>query len=322
VVVLMAVAAVILLLTAQDARNRSHIALTNEANAYAAGATVEWQATFFALQQNRAATLVKGGIILPAAEIAPRPTFIANLTQVAKLNHWEPVVDKAYQEQYGVEMVQVPAGSFVMGSSNSGPDEQPAHEVILSSFWIDRYEVTNEQFERLGGEAAALPSWTDPNQPRTSVTWYEAWNFCMKRAAELPTEMEWEYAARGPDSLIYPWGDELSEEYLAAALDPDYVPYDGPTDVGRSTEDISWVGAHDLSGNVSEWVSSLYSGEYVIRYPNHRDLGPGDLNIRGQRVVRGGSYESSLSDIRAAARTASPPEAAEDTIGFRCARSD
>jgi formylglycine-generating enzyme required for sulfatase activity len=281
----------------------------------------------FEIRQERVETLAAGGAgFVPFGKDQPPRVIFATATQIAALNNLDsqhPVVDEAYKAQYGVEMVQVPTGCFWMGSVIGDSDEQPVHEVCFDEpFWIDRYEVTYGQFDRLKGEAAAAPSWTNLNQPRTSVTWFEAWDFCVKRGAYMPTERQWEYAARGPNSPQYPWGNDLPEIYYYLNS-PDFADsyVDEPVDAGSNSQDTSRVGAHDMSGNVSEWVSSVYSGKAVIRYPAHFDLEYDNLPIGGLRIVRGGSYESEMVDLRAAARDTAPPEDATDTIGFRCARS-
>jgi formylglycine-generating enzyme required for sulfatase activity len=113
----------------------------------------------------------------------------------------------------GVEMVLVPPGCFLMGTDDGRSEESPAHEVCLDQpFWIDRYEVTNAQFARFEGQAAQPGWWADADRPREQITWFEARDFCALRSARLPTEAEWEYAARGPDGLLYPWGDTFVAE--------------------------------------------------------------------------------------------------------------
>lgn len=302
--------------------SRDNEGLQNEVNAF----QVEVHA--FEIRQERMETLAAGGVgFVPFGKDQPPQVIFASATQIAALNNLDshnPVIDEAYKAQYGVEMVQVPVGCFWMGSVLGDSDEYPVHEVCFDEpFWIDRYEVTYEQFDRLKGEAVATPSWTNLNQPRTSVTWLEAWDFCVKRDAYMPTERQWEYAARGPDSPEYPWGNDLPEVY-SYLNSPDFANsyVEEPVDVGSSSQDISWVGAHDMSGNVSEWASSLYSGEFVIMYPEHFDLEYDNLHIRGLRAVRGGSYKSEIDGLRAAARGTAPPEDTTEAIGFRCARAD
>src|SRR5690606_3476914 len=106
-------------------------------------------------------------------------------------------------------MVLVPAGCFIMGSEDGEWDEVPAHEVCFENpFWIDKYEVTNEQYGSIG-----CPEYSSaPTQPRNCMDWQESHEFCASRMMRLPTEAEWEYSARGPNSLRYPWGNEWEGE--------------------------------------------------------------------------------------------------------------
>ena len=232
------------------------------------------------------------------------------------------------QEFDGVEMVLVPAGCFMMGSTDEQIDyvvslggerdwfiaEQPAHEQCFDQpFWADKYEVTNAQFERLGEEAALNSNWTDDNRPRERVTWLEAHDFCKKRGARLPTEAEWEYAARGPDNLVYPWGNE----FVA-----DNVVYGGNSgnqtaEVGSKPGSSSWVGAYDLSGNVWEWTSTIFD-----TYPYDANSGRESNNdVNNLRVLRGGSWNNAVSFLRAANRGRSTPGDKNNYFGFRCLRS-
>lgn len=208
----------------------------------------------------------------------------------------------------GVEMVQVPPGCFLMGNYHGRRDEQPVHEVCFDRpFWIDRYEVTNGQY---GSEGA----FSGPDHPRENLTWFEARDHCARRGARLPTEAEWEYAARGPDSLYYPWGDEFIEDNLV--YDGNFNNQTSP--VGSRPQGVSWVGAYDLSGNVWEWVSSLYRP-----YPYHAGDGREDPDdTTGHRVFRGGLGSYIDYGTSATTRFHAAPDARGWFIGFRCARDD
>jgi formylglycine-generating enzyme required for sulfatase activity len=218
----------------------------------------------------------------------------------------------------GVEMMLVPAGCFEMGSTRLSRDEEPVHRVCFEEpFWIDRYEVTNGQFAAFNGRAATASYFSGNERPREQITWSEASDFCESRGARLPTEAEWEYAARGPDAWVYPWGDG----WIA-----DNVVWGGNSggqtaNVGSKPEGASWVGAEDLSGNVWEWVADWYDVDY------YGTLADGVVNPTGPasgeyRVLRGGSWDYPHSGIyRGAIRDNRIPLNRTYYLGFRCVRS-
>ncbi len=210
----------------------------------------------------------------------------------------------------GVEMALVPAGCFMMGSTEYS-DEQPVHEVCFEEpFWIDLTEVTNGQFYDDPGMDFA-------ERPRISVNWNTSLAHCESRGARLPTEAEWEYAARGPDALIYPWGNTFIGDNVV------YSSNSGSqtADVGSRPGGASWVGALDLSGNVWEWVNDWYDADY------YDTLADGVVNPQGpgtgsSRVLRGGSWNYDPSTyFRGAFRNWFVPSLSVNYYGFRCALS-
>lgn len=245
-----------------------------------------------------------------------------------------------------VDQVWVPAGSFVMGSTDTAgleiPEwaeatwrsEQPAHEVkITHGFWIDRYEVTNESFsgfvedggyttteywsesglEWLNRQVAdALPVdcvWTEPGQPRACVSWFEAEAYASWRGGRLPTEAEWEFAARGPESSVFPWGNEWDPS-LANVVDSD-----GAEPVGFYPVGASWVGALDMSGNLMEWVSDWWSSSY---YEQAQPIDPVGPDNGSRKVEKGGWWGADAFVARAAYRHfEDPPYYQDHHIGFR-----
>ena len=215
---------------------------------------------------------------------------------------WEPVerlID-------GVPMVQVPPGCFTMGSRNGRRDEQPAHEICVDdAFWIDQYEVTNTVY----GSSGAFEG---GDLPRENITWFEARDFCVARGGRLPTEAEWEYAARGPDNLLYPWGNRFVADNLI--YDANFGSRTHP--VGSRPGGVSWVGAYDMSGNVWEWVNSMY-----WPYPYDAIDGREDLfNPDERRVYRGGMGSYIDAGTSAAKRFRALPDTRDWFIGFRCMR--
>jgi sulfatase modifying factor 1 len=218
----------------------------------------------------------------------------------------------------GVDMMLVQAGCFMMGSDAGDDDERPVHEQCFPTpFWIDRYEVTNAQFMAKGGRAELPSHWTEPNRPRTNVRWFEARDFCVLRGGRLPTEAEWEYAARSPNNYTYPWGNEFALDYGVFAISSN-----GQTgEVGSVQVADSWVGALDMSGNVWEWTSTIYD-PVRFPYPYNPADGREDPNDNtSMRVMRGGSwYEADEYYGRSANRARSGPSIQDFNIGFRCVR--
>ncbi len=229
---------------------------------------------------------------------------------------WTPVVEQIND----VDMVQVPAGCFTMGRDAGASDEQPAHELCFDrSFWLDETEVTRDMYAECVTAGACTPTLPSEYsvrgaQPINRVTWLQAGEYCAWREARLPTEAEWEYAARGPNNLLYPWGISFGVRQ---------VVYNnrlkGTEDVGSRPSGASWVGALDMSGNVGEWVSSIYS-DYPFAANDGRE-NPGDLS--SPRVWRGGSFLDIDDDmLTTVVRKRANPTYENHSTGFRCARSD
>lgn len=216
-----------------------------------------------------------------------------------------------YEQEFdGVTMVLVPAGCFMMGSADGDSDERPVHkQCIEDPFWIDKYEVTNAQYGSIGCESQS----SEATQPRNCVDWLEAKAHCEARGGQLPTEKEWEIVARGPDNVVYPWGNTYIADNVIGEDDPTYGDkITAP--VGSRPEGASWVGAMDMSGNVWEWTSSLN-----LDYPydaEHKNL----EDENSTRVLRGGSFLSAIYDLRVANRSIRNPLNVHLYIGFRCVR--
>jgi len=260
----------------------------------------------------------------------PTPGMVATSTalpMVTSNRQWTPVV----QRFNGVEMVLVPPGCFLMGStpeqvaplnkigSNNWFDQElPQTKICFSlPFWIDKTEVTQAQFRQFGGITAGWRNPIGDSLPINKLTWFEAYAFCVNRGARLPTEAEWEYAARGPDDLVYTWGNEFDPRKLAWAetLGTDIVP------VGSLPDGASWVGAMDMIGNVWEWVNSIYKP-----YPySALDGRESTSDMLSTRVMRGGSGENNRIELlRTANRLPESPSLWNSIggTGVRCARSD
>ncbi|MCB9453203.1 MAG: SUMF1/EgtB/PvdO family nonheme iron enzyme [Anaerolineaceae bacterium] len=212
----------------------------------------------------------------------------------------------------GITMVFVPPGCFMMGSNSGDSDEQPVQQICFNEpFWIDKTEVTQSDFSRLDGQKTNPNQFIGNNQPVENINWFEARDFCDLRGMRLPTEAEWEYAARGPESLIYPWGNTFIKNnvvYLDSSDNQTHV-------VGSHPSGASWIGALDMSGNVWEWVSSLYRDyPYLSNHESNED-------INNKYVLRGGSFYDSEDDLRTANRFWKYANFEIYFIGFRCAKS-
>lgn len=245
---------------------------------------------------------------------------------VTRNDDWTPIIETIG----GVEMVLVPAGCFLMGNDEGPNNEQPAHMQCLDeAFWMGRYEVTNAEYARFirGGGYTNPDYWTNtswnwrrgvnltqpgfwndsdfnaPQYPVVGVSWYEAYAYTqwLKATTEidfcLPSEAEWEYTARGPDSLIYPWGND-GFFYTSRGMQ---------AEAGFNRRDISWVGAMDMSGNVREWTRSNWGD-----YPYSPRLE--QVDNRSTRAMRG-SFWTNLRE--ATHRNPSPPNIKTSFYGFR-----
>jgi formylglycine-generating enzyme required for sulfatase activity len=221
--------------------------------------------------------------------------------------------------------------TFVLGEFAS---EQPAHQVRLTrGYWIDRYEVTNAEF-RVFVDAGGYQQrvlWSDdgwawlqsqpnpgpasscfgdaPDAPVRCVTWYEAEAYASFRHGRLPTEAEWEYAARGPRSSTYPWGDEWDASRC------NVVDSSGPTKVGSYPGGVSWVGAYDMAGNAMEWVADWLADDYYAHSPAEDPTGPAEGT---RKVEKGGWWGSNQFVARSAYRHfEDAPDYSDMHIGFR-----
>ena len=226
-------------------------------------------------------------------------------------------------EKDGMEMVYVLAGAFTMGSNDGDSDEQPMHEVVLDAYWMDKYEVTNAQYSQCVtdgscGKPSNTGYFADNNyadHPVVYVSWYDAKDYCEWAGRRLPTEAEWEKAARGTDERIYPWGNGNPT--------PALLNFDnnegGTMPVGSYPDGASPFGALDMAGNVWEWAADWYSSEYYSASPDENPGGP----ISGDYwVLRGGSYRNNKGNVRVADRYRSNPSNTGLYIGFRCAVSE
>jgi formylglycine-generating enzyme required for sulfatase activity len=266
--------------------------------------------------------------------LAPLPTELAE--QVPP-----PGVGRTRFDARGVEQVWVPAGAFRRGSDpyvdwlDARAPETPQHDVwITHGFWIDRQEVTNAAFDAFvqDGGYTTRAFWSDEGwawkgartqpddppragftgaeQPRVWITWYEAEAYARWRGGRLPTEAEWEYAARGPASTIFPWGDEWAASF--ANCIETRLARTAP--VGARSGGRSWCGADDMAGNAREWVGDWFDPR-AYRTPVRED--PTGPTAGTERTHKGGSWTSPRQDVRCAGRAGRAPQLASLAVGVR-----
>ena len=233
-------------------------------------------------------------------------------------------------------MVMIPAGPFTMGSNDGPHNERPAHTVTLDAYYIDRYEVTLSLYRKFleEGNHDAPPTWDAEaatsvgDRPAIGMRWESAVAYCRWAGKRLPTEAEWEKAARGTDGRRYPWGEMqpfvdianynrgmwVSEAVTLMAvtggLEGMSVRH-GLKEGGKSP-----FGVSHMAGNAAEWVADWYERDYYHKSPGRNPSGP----MTGEkRVLRGGSWADVPSALRATARFSAEPNFEDRTVGFRCA---
>ena len=211
----------------------------------------------------------------------------------------------------------VPGGDFLMGSTIAR-DEQPAHTVAVDSFWIGQTEVTNAQYSRCVDDGACTPphndNWNQADQadfPVTHVDWEQANRYAQWAGGRLPTETEWEKAARGTDGRTFPWGDDVTDDQRLNFNSMAGVVSVG---VGGYPAGASPYGALDMAGNVEEWVADWYAPDAYAQSTGPNPTGPTDGVLR---VVRGGSFKSSRGGVRTSVRGRAAPAINFDNVGFR-----
>jgi iron(II)-dependent oxidoreductase len=281
-------------------------------------------------------------IYLPPA-LPPDACMQANIPENACLGvsrnaDWEPLI----REIRGVEMVLVPAGCFPMGNSMGVEKEQPVHLVCIPApFWMDLTEVTVAQYTDFMNASRSQPDdilvWTnasgqdfiqvvqegarwvpapgDATRPLEAVPYAKAVEYCIWRGARLLTEAEWEFAARGPEGWLYPWGNDFDPEKVVRT-------YDKVPPAGSKPQGASWVGALDQSSSLYEWVSTIFR-PYPYDPLDGREAGLAQDDT-SPRVLRGGAWyhtDTMYDNVTATGRISLPPWYVSWPMGIRCARS-
>jgi len=220
----------------------------------------------------------------------------------------------------GARMVRIPEGAFIMGDDNGEPDERPVREVTLSAFRIDINEVTYGRYEGCisAGICRAPKNFKkveDKVRAVVGVSWEDAVDFCGWAKKRLPTEAEWEKAARGVKGRKYPWGDGIDctrANYRECGIGR-------AIQVGSYPKSVSPYGINDMAGNAWEWVADYYDPKYYKTAPATDPKGP----QKGKyRVVRGGSWARPMIGMRSADRAGFKPGTRAEDIGFRCVLND
>lgn len=241
------------------------------------------------------------------------------------------------------EMIKIPAGYFSMGSDKKEieqiienptkwecewfKDEKPQRNVYLDEFYISKYEVTNEEYKKFLNENPEyskpaylnVSEFKDPDQPVVGVSWDDAAAYCnwlsekTKKRYRLPTEAEWEKAARGTDSRIYPWGNSEADNNKANFMNQSK----NPKSVKENIQGASPYGLMNMAGNEWEWCSDWYGENYYNTKENRNPAGPSSGT---RKIVRGGSYKEKAFYLRCAERSSYPPETKNEFIGFRIVR--
>jgi formylglycine-generating enzyme required for sulfatase activity len=261
----------------------------------------------------------------PTATITSMPTLTPTLTATP--------YPSAFTDKKNVEMVLIPAGEFVMGSDEYESDEKPAHRVYLDAYYIDKYEVTNELYELcvqlnfclrpFDYSSYQRPSYygnqSYADYPVVNVTYEMARAYCEDwRGARLPTEAEWEKAARGANSSTFPWGEGISCD-LANYHDGACGRFRDTVPVMDFSNGVSDYGVYNMSGNVWEWVKDWYSPAYYLNKIYDNPTGPENAVVGIFYIKRGGGFHAKWENLRVTNREKNDPTNSGSDLGFRCA---
>ncbi len=248
----------------------------------------------------------------------------------------EPSIELEIQKgKDGAPMVRIPEGAFTMGSGEGSGNERPEHKVSLDGYFIDQFEVTISLYAKFlaATKRHAPPLWDEDaegsagNRPAVGVNWVDADAYCKWAGKRLPTEAEWEKAARGIDGRKYPWGNMQPFVDIANYNRGQWVSYAitlipvetlGGMSVRHGTKEggKSPYGLYQMAGNAAEWVADWYDREYYAKSPDRNPTGPTEGD---KRVIRGGSWSDLPAGVRSTARVAADPDFRDLTLGFRCA---
>lgn len=251
-----------------------------------------------------------------------RTTTLLVLLTVGCYAHTRRDAPSAAPEEVAAPMVSIPGGVFTMGDMSGEPDEYPERKLTMNGFRIDRTEVTNAAYRACVQSKACDPSpFLDdpdlgkPDHPVVGVTFEDAERFCKWVDKRLPTEAEWEYAAKGADHRKWPWVGAFDPTRANTVQPGDFHGKTAPVTAYESGE--SPFGVLQMAGNAGEWTADYFDPTHYRKNKDTTD--PAGPASGRERVVRGGSYRDASHTVRVAARRAKSPTEVDSTIGFRCA---
>jgi len=233
-------------------------------------------------------------------------------------------VDVKTSTMDGMVQVYVPEGEFLMGKGEVRKyADSPTHTVYLDAFWMDKYEVSNAMYLKcmkagactnMVSDNTTYKNWIYREHPVTYITWEQAGLYCQWAGRRLPTEAEWEKAARGTDGRRYPWGNETPNARLANF---EGTMIHEAVSIYRYPLGASPYGVLNMSGNVREWVADWYGEDYYLVTPYANPLGP---ETGTERSLRSGSYNEDKIEVTVTTRMRHEPQSAGLSRGFRCAQ--
>lgn len=261
---------------------------------------------------------------IPSSIITRNPSAFQTTESLRSQSH------EIMQDPGRAPMVLVPAGKFMMGARQeyemTDKDERTAHTVYLDAFYIDQYEITTARYAKFFQETkrSAPKYWSEQvltqheRKPVVGVDWNDAAAYCSWAGKRLPTEAEWEKAARGTDQRLYPWGNEEPSRQWANFDHCCDKGYEALTEVGSFEQGKSPYGAYDMAGNVWEWVADQYDEGSYGKSP---EWNPTGRSSGEKRIARGGAWDSASAYVRSSYRLRLSPTFRLDNIGFRCAQN-
>ena len=248
--------------------------------------------------------------------------FVAGLACFSCYQHTVNDQNTVADSKISMQFITIPAGTFTRGDLNGDPDEYPESQITLESFKIGRMEVSNREYDECVNARVCDPSlnaddkrFNQPDLPVSGVTWFDAKRFCEWKNGRLPTEAEWEYAARGKDLRKWTWHGAFNKKAANARGSRDGFEHTAPVESFVSS--ASPFGALNMSGNVSEWVADFYDPTYYRT--STESTSPKGPKRGRDRTVRGGSFNDLAFSVRVTVRRPKRPTEASNSVGFRCA---